>query len=223
MPVFAGTEGPVMAHLVCFGDSIFDNGHYVPGRPDVAEQLRRALPRDCKVTLLALDGAVAMDMGGQVQHAPADATHLIISVGGNDALSNAWMINETGGTIREAFSQLAQAQQKFRRDYHNSLQAVLGRGLATAVCTIYDGVPGLEREELTALSVWNDVILREAFAAGVPVLDLRLICADPRDYSSLSPIEPSEQGGSRIAAAIVRLVAGHDFGRSESVIYGSPG
>lgn len=211
-----------MAHIVLLGDSIFDNGHYVPGGPDVAEQLRRALPRDCQVTLLACDGAIAMDLGGQALHAPADATHLIISVGGNDALSNAWMINETDGTIREAFSQLAQAQQKFRRDYHNSLAAVLGRGLPTAVCTIYDGVPGLERQELTALSVWNDVILREAFAAGVPVLDLRLICAEPLDYSSLSPIEPSERGGSKITAAIVRLVAGHDFGRPVSMIYGSP-
>jgi hypothetical protein len=212
-----------MAHLVLLGDSIFDNEHYVPGAPDVAEQLRRALPRDCQVTLLACDGAIAMDVAAQAQHVPADATHVIISVGGNDALSNAWMINETGGTMREAFSQLAQAQQKFRRDYHSSLQAVLARGLPTAVCTIYDGVPGLEREELTALSVWNDVILRAAFAAGIPVLELRMICADPRDYSSVSPIEPSERGGSKIVAAIVRLVAGHDFGRSESVIYGAPG
>lgn len=212
-----------MARLVLLGDSIFDNGHYVPGRPDVAEQLRRAMPRDCQVTLLARDGAVASDVAGQAQHVPADATHLVISVGGNDALGSAWMINQTNRSFREAFTQLAGVQQKFRRDYHDSLQAVRARRLPTAVCTIYDAVPGLEREDLTALSVWNDVILREAFAARIPVLDLRLICADPRDYSSLSPIEPSERGGSKIAAGIMRLVAGHDFGRSESVIYGAPG
>lgn len=211
-----------MAHLVLLGDSIFDNGSYVPrGRPDVAEQLRRALPRDCQVTLLARDGAIAGDVASQAQHIPSDATHLFISVGGNDALMNARMINERGGAIHEAFTQLADVQEAFRSDYRNSLEAVLARHLPTGVCTIYDGVPGLGREELTALSIWNDVILREAFRAAIPVLDLRLICSDPRDYSSLSPIEPSESGGAKIAAAIARVASGHDFGRRESVIYGA--
>jgi lysophospholipase L1-like esterase len=211
-----------MAHVVLLGDSIFDNGSYVPGRPDVAEQLRRALPRDCSVTLLALDGAIARDVAAQARRVPPDATHLFVSVGGNDALGNAWMINDTEGTTQEAFRHLAQAQQQFRRDYQLCLQSVLARAPRTAVCTIYDGVPGLAIEELTALSVWNDVILREAFRAGVPVLDLRLICADPRDYSSLSPIEPSAQGGAKIAAAILRVAAGHDFGGGSSVVYGPP-
>jgi hypothetical protein len=187
----------------------------------VAEQLRRMLPHDCKVTLLAVDGAVARDLAGQTQHVPFDATHLFVSVGGNDALSNAWMINDTEGTTRDGFRHLAQAQQQFRRDYQLGLGAVLARRLPASVCTIYDGVPGLAQEELTALSVWNDVIQSEAFRAGVPVLDLRLICSHPKDYSSLSPIEPSEHGGAKIAAAILRVTAGHDFGRAESVVYGA--
>lgn len=213
-----------MAHPVLLGDSIFDNGSYVPrDRPDVAEQLRRALPRDCQVTLLARDGAIASDILSQVQHIPSDATHVFISAGGNDALMNARMIDESRGTIDEAYRRLAEVQEAFRSDYRNSLQAVLARRLPACVCTIYDSVPGLRREELTALSIWNDVILREAFRAAIPVLDLRLICCDPRDYSTLSPIEPSERGGAKIAAAIARIVTSHDFGRSGSVVYGAPG
>lgn len=211
-----------MAHVVLLGDSIFDNGSYVPGRPDVAEQLRRALPRDCRVTMLARDGVAAADVPNQVERVPDDATHLFVSVGGNDALQNAWLINESGGSIGQAFTQLAQIQQKFRRDYQEALRAVLARRKPTALCTIYDAVPGLEREELTALSVWNDVILREAIRGGLPVLDLRMLCTDPRDYSSLSPIEPSERGGAKIVAGIVRLVAGHDFSRPLATIYGAP-
>lgn len=210
-----------MANVVLLGDSIFDNGAYVPGRPDVAEQLRRALPRDCRVTMVARDGAVAADVPAQAEFIPDDATHLFVCVGGNDALQNAWLINESGGSIGQAFTQLAQIQQRFRRDYQEALRAVLARRKPTALCTIYDAVPGLEREELTALSVWNDVILREAFRAGLPVLDLRLICSDPADYSSLSPIEPSERGGAKIVAAIVRLLAGHDFSRPLATVYGT--
>lgn len=212
-----------MAHVVLLGDSIFDNGRYVPGRPDVGDQLRKALPRDCRVTLLARDGAVAGDVPSQLEHLPDEVTHLFVSVGGNDALQNAWLINESGGSIGQAFTQLAQVQQKFRRDYQEMIRAVLSRRLRTALCTIYDAVPGLEREELTALSVWNDVILREAIRAGLPVLDLRMICTDPRDYSNLSPIEPSERGGAKIVAGIVRLLAGHDFTRAVATIYGAPG
>jgi hypothetical protein len=211
-----------MAHVVLLGDSIFDNASYVPGGPDVPGQLRRALPRDCRVTLLARDGAVAADIPGQVERIGEDATHLVVSVGGNDALQNAWLINESGGSIGQAFTRLAQIQQKFRRDYQDAIRAVLTRRRPTALCTIYDAVPGLEREELTALSVWNDVILREAFRAGLPVLDLRLICTDPPDYSSLSPIEPSDRGGAKIVAGIVRLLAGHDFSRANATVYGAP-
>lgn len=29
-----------MAHIILLGDSIFDNGVYVPGGPDVVKQLR---------------------------------------------------------------------------------------------------------------------------------------------------------------------------------------
>ena len=52
----------------------------------------------------------------------------------------------------------------------------------------------------TALAPFNDVILREATAHGLSVLDLRLVCDEPGDYSTVSPIEPSAQGGRKIDA-----------------------
>lgn len=59
--------------------------------------------------------------------------------------------------------------------------------------------------------MFNDVILREAFRAGLPVVDLRLICTDFEDYAKSSPIEPSTVGGAKIVRAIVRVVTAHDF------------
>jgi hypothetical protein len=55
-----------MGHVVLLGDSIFDNAAYVPERPAVIEQLRHALPKAWKATLLAIDGHVAVDVEGQL-------------------------------------------------------------------------------------------------------------------------------------------------------------
>ena len=83
------------------------------------------------------------------------------------------------------------------------------------VCTIYDAVPTLEPPARAALSMFNEVILREAFAHKVTVIDLRLVCADATDYSALSPIEPSATGGARIAERIAAVVT--DSWRSDAV------
>jgi hypothetical protein len=84
---------------------------------------------------------------------------------------------------------------------------------------VYDAIPGLGPAEQVALAGFNEVILREAFAAGLPVLDLRLVCDQRADYSPLSPIEPSVVGGAKIARVIAEAVTAHDFGRGRSCVY----
>lgn len=209
-----------MSHVVLLGDSIFDNASYVPGRPAVIDQMRTSLPRGWRATLLAVDGAVASDVPRQLSSLPEDATHLVVSVGGNDALKNSGIIEESRLTVAQGFRKLADVQERFRRDYGQMLDAVVARGKPTAVCTIYDSVPGLVREAVTALSIFNDVILGEAFRRGLPVGDLRLICTDARDYSSLSPIEPSEGGGTKIVQLLRQILTTHDFGHGRSAVYG---
>ena len=78
-----------MKHIVLLGDSIFDNGAYVDGGPDVIKQLRSKLPQDWQASLLAVDGSVTTNVIDQIAGIPAAATHLIVSVGGNDGLSRA--------------------------------------------------------------------------------------------------------------------------------------
>lgn len=208
-----------MPHLVLLGDSIFDNAFYVPGQPAVIEQLRVALPRGWQATLLAVDGNVAIDVVRHLERLPADASHLAISAGGNDALRASNVIAQPARTIAEALAVLADLQLAFRADYRAMLAAVRDYRLPTVMCTIYDAIPGLERELVAALSQFNDVILREAIGAGIPVLDLRLLCDEASDYSPLSPIEPSHLGGRKIAATLARIVTEHDFTRRQSVIY----
>ena len=97
------------------------------------------------------------------------------------------------------------------------LDRILERRLPTAVCTIYDARfpdPQEQRLVVTALSIFNDVITREAFARRLPLIDLRLICDEPDDYAN--PIEPSAKGGDKIAGVIAQVAAGNTiFPRSQ--------
>ena len=99
------------------------------------------------------------------------------------------------------------------------LRSVVAIGKPTAVCTVYDAIPGLDPRAVTALAIFNDVILKTAFAAGAPVIDLRLVCTTATHFSDLSPIEPSRAGGAKIAAAVARLVGGHDFSAPRTAVW----
>jgi hypothetical protein len=47
-----------MRNIVLLGDSVFDNGAYVEGGPDVVDQLRSIVPAGWPCTLSAVDGAL---------------------------------------------------------------------------------------------------------------------------------------------------------------------
>jgi hypothetical protein len=49
------------------------------------------------------------------------------------------------------------------------------------------------------------------------VIELRAVCSRPEDYAN--PIEPSSAGGEKIARAIARLVAEHDFASGKTAVY----
>jgi hypothetical protein len=86
--------------------------------------------------------------------------------------------------------------------------AVAAAGLPVAYCTVYDTPPSSPDQRIvrTALALFNDVITRAAFARGAGLIDLRLICDEDEDYAN--PIEPSVQGGSKIAAAVAGWASG---------------
>jgi hypothetical protein len=209
-----------MSHVVLLGDSIFDNQVYVSPEPDVRTQLQARLNGDWKITLLAVDGHVTADVSRrQLQRMPRDATNLVVSVGGNDALSHASILGERAGSVAEAIGRLAQAQSSFATAYSDMIEAVLQLGIRTSVCTIYDAnYPEPQRRlVVTALALFNDVITRAAFSRGLPLIDLRLICSEPSDYAN--PIEPSSRGGDKIAAAIAAMVRGDEV-RPVSSVWG---
>jgi hypothetical protein len=203
--VFSQGQTP-MPHVVLLGDSIFDNAAYVAGGPDVVRQLREILPSGWRASLNARDGAVIADLPQQVQSLPTDATHLVVSVGGNDALGESSLLERKVTSMADALELISAVRNRFRLAYASMLDQILQRRLPLAVCTIYEArfpEPVTRRLAATALTALNDAITREAFARNVDCIDLRILCDDDRDFAN--PIEPSVHGGAKIAKAILTL------------------
>ena len=186
-----------MPHIVLLGDSIFDNGAYVSGGPDVVRQLRRLLPHDWRATLCAVDGATTGDVPRQLRAVPADATHLVLSAGDNDALGHVDILDRRAQSWPEVLDGLAEIALAFERRYRALVSEILERDLPLVLCTIYNGSfpePALRRRTATAL-----------------------VCTEPSDYAN--PIEPSERGGVKIARVLKPGTVGREpVGRRQTEI-----
>ena len=194
--------------VVLLGDSIFDNAAYTGGGPDVVSQLRRLLPSGWSATLLAVDGARTDDVGRQLSRLPGDASRLVLSVGGNDALAHGDLLDGPAASAAQILGFLADAASQFERRYRTLAAQLLRQRVPVTVCTIYNGSfpdPEFQRIAATALCVFNDAILRVAFEHALTVIDLRLVCSEPADYAN--PIEPSSVGGAKIARSILETLA----------------
>jgi hypothetical protein len=193
--------------VALLGDSIFDNGAYVgPHELDVGAHLALRLEAQGDHHVMhAVDGAMVRDVAAQLHGLDlAKVSALVVSVGGNDALAHVDLLTSprqttTGGALAE----LARRVAPFRSEYSILLDRLVGTGRPLIVCTIYN--PCFDESELqeaavAGLSLFNDVILTEAVSRHLPVIDLRRVCDSPVCFAN--PIEPSHEGGKRIANAI---------------------
>lgn len=206
-------------HLALLGDSILDNQSYVPPGWAVEHHMGKYLPPAWKTTLLAIDGSVALNVPDQIRRLPMDVTHIVLSVGGNDALGAIPTLESPADSIMAALHILHGIQSAFAHTYAQLLKDLTALRRPLVVCTIYDQVPGLTDELRTALSLFNDVITREAGRLGVSVLDLRSIFTEVEDYSQASPIEPSSIGGDKLAQHLSDCVLRHDFSSEHTTLY----
>ena len=193
-------------HVVLLGDSVFDNRAYTGGEPDVVTHLGEILPSHWKATLCAVDGSTTVDLKAQLQNVPPDATHVVISLGGNDALSNIDVLWQPVASTTEALGLFGERVSQFESSYGEAIDSALSLKRQTTICTIYNGNldPGEAPLARIALMMFNDVILRVAFEHGLSVIDLRLICDEIVDYAN--SIEPSGIGGRKIAEAIANSI-----------------
>jgi hypothetical protein len=195
----------VSGKIALLGDSIFDNGTYTDGEPDVASHLQAMLPTGWQASLLAVDGSVTTELQSQLQRVQ-DESHIVISLGGNDALVSSDLLNVPVSSTAEALAIFGKCVAQFERAYRSAIHFALALGRDTTICTIYNGNLGEMEAPLARLGLmmFNDVILRVAFEQRLSVIDLRLVCTDPLDYAN--EIEPSGRGGRKIAEAIARAL-----------------
>jgi lysophospholipase L1-like esterase len=207
--------------VVLLGDSILDNGAYTGGGPHVAAQVQAALPDGWRCVLAAVDGATTEDVPRQMRDVPEDAAVLVLSAGGNDLLGHVNVLDEPASGSAQVLARLADLADAFEVDYRAMLRHVQAPSLPLVLCTVYNGNfpdPRMGRLAATAMAVFDDRILRVALEKGLPVIELRAVCSRAEDYAN--PIEPSSVGGEKIARAIARVVAEHDFSARRTVVYG---
>jgi hypothetical protein len=112
-------------------------------------------------------------------------------------------------SVYDALTTMSPIVDEFGKNYESLLWELTNtyEKKNVRVCTIYNQIPidgqNITKEVLLALRMFNDVITELANQYGIELIDLRNICDEYADYSPMSPIEPSHQGGEKIAKAIV--------------------
>jgi lysophospholipase L1-like esterase len=103
------------------------------------------LPAGDSATLIALDGATVSSVFRQIERIPSDATHLVLSAGGNDAL---WMAGNIFSPetpdVRTSLRRIAELLTDFKIEYRRLICDLRALRLPLVTCTIYDSVPGLD-------------------------------------------------------------------------------
>ena len=164
-------------HIALLGDSILDNRAYTMGEPDVATHLRRLLPGSVDVTLCAVDGSTTSDLTPQIKNLPSSASHIVVSIGGNDALLNSDLLKTPVTSTSEALMLFGKRIREFELAYDRAIDSILKLQRRTAICTIYNG--NLDPPEAAlariALMMFNDVILRCGFERHLTIIDLRFV------------------------------------------------
>ncbi len=208
-------------HLVSLGDSVIDNKAYVGAdEPDVRQQLHSLLGDAHQVTSCAVDGSMTSDIVEQLKHIPADAAHLVISMGENDLIDRVSYVDYAVHSVMESMIILGNLSDQFRKQYYSALQDILNLGLPTIVCTVYS--PRLEdlmmqTVSVTALQTFNDCIFQEVTSEGLPLIDLRSVCSEDSDFAN--PLEASVIGGQKIAESIKFVLDSFDFEVKRTQVY----
>ena len=207
-------QQPIRAiHL--HGDSIFDNETYVyngEGELCVREHLEDLLLPTTKVTLFAVDGYVTTEAYVDMNklNTYGEDTLAVLSCGGNDALRSSGIMLAKSESVFDSLSQMKEIINSFEKNYDRLLWEMVNTYELknVRVCTVYNNIPKdaefILDETMLALRLFNDVITETADKYNVRLIDLRNICTESSDYSTISSIEPSHQGGEKIAKAIVK-------------------
>jgi hypothetical protein len=177
-----GESSPdLIRHLVLLGDAL-QNIDLGEGQIESALVPRPRNP--WKLTVLQPPQVLRQ---GHVRAIPTDASHIGICIDGGWAIETSGLLQERAQSIRDALDTLAAAADEFENAFVRLIAAATETGLPTIVCTLVPArylEPLQQRVAATALAIFNDRILRRAFAARLSIVELRLVCDEDGDYAS---------------------------------------
>ena len=225
-------------NILLLGDSIIDNRSYVlKDELDVTAHLKKLYldQPDVSITNNAVDGDTMYDL--EYNHLDTsgieEASHIIVSIGGNDLLHNIsflqrtselskimgkdarigkWGVKELNPSRNRVFEETYfEIIKPFTKQYETIVANLSNHRAKLLLCTVYEGdlvdsdeFSDVNNSSKTMVSLFNDIVYRTANKYSADVLELREIFVRPEDYAN--PIEPSHIGGGKLAKAIQKWV-----------------
>ena len=225
-------------NILLLGDSIIDNRSYVlKDELDVTAHLKKLYSDHPNVSITnnAVDGDTMYDLKNNHLDTPdiEEASHIIVSIGGNDLLHNIsflqrtselskimgkdarigkWGVKELNPSRNRVFEETYfEIIKPFKKQYETIVANLSSHRANLLLCTVYEGdlvdsdeFSDVNNSSKTMVSIFNDIVYRTANKCGAEVLELRDIFVRPEDYAN--PIEPSHIGGGKLAKAIQKWV-----------------
>jgi len=198
-----------MAYVSLLGDSIIDNKVYVQSNElSVKEHLEDQ--SEYMFKQLAVDGHTTNDvLSFQLDKLPKISTHKVLSIGGNDLLGQVYFLkNKDEFTAKEIMEQAVCKLAPIKNRYRTIVQNLSQQDSNILLCTVYEGnllddslYSDIAFASKAMVSMLNDIVFSSAATYGVDVLELRNIFTTPQDYAN--PIEPSHEGGRKLATGII--------------------
>lgn len=227
-----------MKSIYLLGDSIIDNAAYVGiDEKDVESHLNSMYKEDPKVNInnRAVDGHTMRDLlDTQLSDAGLnEATHIVMSIGGNDLLQNIsflqmtsklsevmdkdarigkWGVRELNPSRNKVFEETYfEIIKPFNSLYETIVEKLSNYRAKLLLCTVYEGdlfgsdeFKNVFYSSKTMVSIFNDLVYKSSSKFKTDVLELRNIFVSSEDYAN--PIEPSHIGGEKLAKSIVEWV-----------------
>jgi len=81
---------------------------------------------------------VTADIPKQLRQIPRLATHIVASIGGNDAIRASGVIDERATSVAAALDRLAAIRDEFERNYRTVIDLLLEQSLPVALFSIYE-------------------------------------------------------------------------------------
>ena len=119
-------------HLLTLGDSVFDNTVYLESMEKDGEAWLKEMLPNYHHTFLALDGATTDTVYTQldyvedaVKKVDTPITDIALSIGGNNLLSQSYVLDLPARAIIDGMSAFRQIQEKFDREYTKLIAKLL--------------------------------------------------------------------------------------------------